>query len=110
MHQVKTLDDVDYIPTQNLNLCFGKASLSGSKLQPQVPNRASHNICYTEAKGLETEFAFLQESDINELPDGILPNPDLGTATVWDNNDANVETLNGKGTCIRIWGLHIKTK
>ena len=33
-----------------------------------------------------------------DVPDGIRCSPNLATACVWDNNDSNTETLDGKDT------------
>lgn len=65
------------------------ASLTGSKLSLQS---------YSETKGLETEFAYSVGSSDRHAPDGIKLNPDLVTTSVWDNNDANEEILDGKAT------------
>ena len=67
------------------------ASLTGSKLSQQILNRSGHSISYSETKGLETEFAYSVESCDRHAPDGIKLDPSLATASVWDNNDANVE-------------------
>ena len=55
-------------------------------------------ISYTETKSLETEFAYSVQDDAKNAPNGIELKPNLATACVWDNNDANVETLDGKDT------------
>ena len=49
-------------------------------------------------KALETEFAYFVVSEDQEAPDRLRLRPNLSTACVWDNNDANIETLNGKTT------------
>lgn len=85
-------------PWKHTMLGLGLASLTGSKVSMQMLNRAGHSINYCEVKGLETEFAYSVESDLQDTPDGIHLKPGLATATVWDNNDANIETLDGKGT------------
>ncbi|ESO95160.1 hypothetical protein LOTGIDRAFT_160926 [Lottia gigantea] len=85
-------------PWKHIALGLGLASLTGSKLSKQILNRAGHSISYSETKGLETEFAYSVESDERDTPDGIRLEPGLATACVWDNNDANIETLDGKET------------
>ncbi|XP_068200383.1 uncharacterized protein [Palaemon carinicauda] len=77
---------------------LGLASLTGSKIALQVLNRAGHSLSYSETKELETEFAYSVSSDGLDAPDGIRLLPDRATGFVWDNNDANVETLDGKST------------
>jgi len=85
-------------PWKHTAMGLGFASLTGSKLSLQILNRAGHSISYSETKGLETEFAYSVESSDRSAPDGIQLDPHLATASVWDNNDANVETLDGKAT------------
>jgi len=75
-----------------------KPSLPGFKLTMQILNRAGHSISYSKTKGLETEFACSVESYEHDTHDGICLDPSLATACVWDNNDANIETLHSKGT------------
>ena len=75
----------------------------------QILNRAGHSISYSEAKGLETEFAYSVESDERDAPDGIHFVLNLATASVWDNNDANIETLDGKQTLYATVGHTYKT-
>lgn len=45
-------------PWKHTALGLGMASLTGSKLTLQILNRSGHSISYTEAKALETEFAY----------------------------------------------------
>jgi len=85
-------------PWKHTAVGLGLASLTGSKLTLQILNRAGHSISYSESKGLETEFAYSVESDERDTQDGIRLDPHLATASVWDNNDANIETLDGKQT------------
>ncbi|XP_041481075.1 uncharacterized protein LOC121428475 [Lytechinus variegatus] len=85
-------------PWKHTVLGLGLSSLTGSKLAMQILNRSGHCISYSESKGLETEFAYTVESKDRDTPDGIQLSPYLGTACVWDNYDANVETLDGKHT------------
>lgn len=85
-------------PWKHTAMGLGVASLTGSKLTLQILNRAGHSISYCDAKGLETEFAYSVSSGSHDAPDGIHLLPDRATACVWDNNDANVETLDGKAT------------
>ena len=40
------------------------------------------------------EYAYTEESDERDAPDGILFDSNLSTASVWD--DAHMETLDGK--------------
>ena len=47
---------------------------------------------------METEFAYSVVSEDQEAPDGIRLRPNLSAACVWGNNDANIETLDGKTT------------
>jgi hypothetical protein len=77
---------------------LGMCSLTGSKLALQILNRSGHSISYSDTKGLESEFAYSVTSDGKDAPDGLCLLPDRATACVWDNNDANVETLDGKAT------------
>ena len=84
--------------TYGIILALGLASLTGSKLVTQILNRTGHCISYSETKGLETEFAYSVAGDEHDAPDGIRLDPNVSTACVWDNNDANVETLDGKET------------
>ena len=79
-------------------LGLGLASITGSKTTMQMLNRVGHSINYTEAKSIETELAYTVESYSQDTPDGIQNSSDLATASVWDNNDGNVETLDGKRT------------
>ena len=79
-------------------ICLGIASLTGSKMVTQILNRTGHCISYSEIKGLETEFAYSAASNESDASDGIRLDPNVATACVWDNNDANVETLDGKET------------
>ena len=72
--------------------------MTGSKQTVQILNRAGHCISYSDAKALETEFAYTVEGRDQQTPDGIKLSPELATATVWDNNDAHVETTDGKST------------
>lgn len=85
-------------PWKHTTLGLGLSSLTGSKLSLQILNRLGHSVSYSEAKGLETEFAYSVESFDRDSPDGIQLYPYLATASVWDNNDASVETLDGKAT------------
>ncbi|KAK3861797.1 hypothetical protein Pcinc_032271 [Petrolisthes cinctipes] len=85
-------------PWKHTAVGLGMASLTGSKLTLQILNRSGHSISYSETRGIETEFAYSVESCDHHAPDGIKLNPGLATASVWDNNDANVETLDGKAT------------
>ena len=85
-------------PWKHTAMGLGMASLTGSKLAVQILNRTGHCISYSETKGLETEFAYSVHHDERDAPDGIRLDPNLATACVWDNNDANVETLDGKET------------
>ena len=64
----------------------------------QILNRTGRCISYSEIKGLETEFAYSAASNESDAPDGIRLDPNVATACVWDNNDANVETLDGEET------------
>ena len=77
---------------------LGIASLTGSKMVTRFLNRTGHCISYSEIKGLETEFAYSAASNESDAPDGIRLDPNVATACVWGNNDANVETLDGKET------------
>ena len=56
--------------------------------------RDTASISYNEAEGLETEFAHSVDAEEWDTPDGIRMNLNLAT----DNNDANIETLDGKQT------------
>ena len=85
-------------PWKHTLIGLGLASLTGSKLTMQILNRLGHCINYSEIKGLETEFAYSVANDQQDTPDGIRLDPSLATGCVWDNNDAKVETLNGKET------------
>lgn len=85
-------------PWKHTALGLGLASMTGSKTSLEILNRTGHSISYSEAKGLETEFAYAVQKEHGDVPDGIKLAPDLGTASVWDNNDANIETLDGKDT------------
>ena len=77
---------------------LGFASLAGSKLAPQILKRESHSIDYCAVKGLKTEFAYGIRSYESYAPDGIRLDPSLATACLWENHDAIVETLDGKGS------------
>ena len=83
-------------PWKHTSLGLGMASLTGSKLVLQILNRSGHCISYIETKSLETEFAYSIKSNERDAPDGIQLDPNLATACVWDNNDANIETPDGK--------------
>ena len=84
-------------PWKQTVIGLGLASLTGSKLALQILNREGHCINYNAVKSLETEFAYSAIS-AEYIPDGICLHPGLATACVWDNNDADVETLDGKST------------
>lgn len=45
-----------------------------------------------------TEFAYSVKSVEGDAPDRIRLDPNLATGSVWENNDAHVETLDGKET------------
>ena len=51
-----------------------------------------------ETKDLETEFSYSVEGDERDALDGIRLDPNLATSSVCDNNDENVETVDGKET------------
>ena len=85
-------------PWKNLVLGLGLSAITSSKLVVQILNRQGHCINYSDVKALETEFAYSVVSEDQEAPDGIRLGPNLSTACVWDNNDANIETLDGKTT------------
>ena len=85
-------------PWKHIAMGLGLSSLTGSRLTMQILNRSGHSISYSDTKGLESEFAYSVTSDGNDTPDGIRLLPNRATACVWDNNDANVETLDGKAT------------
>lgn len=85
-------------PWKHTAMGLGLASLTGSKLSLQILNRAGHSISYSDTKGLETEFAYSVSSEGYDAPDGIRLLPNRSTASVWDNNDANIDTVDGKGT------------
>lgn len=85
-------------PWKHTAMGLGLASLTGSKLSLQILNKAGHSISYNETKGLETEFAYSISSEGRDAPGGIHLLPNRATASVWDNNDANIETVDGKGT------------
>ena len=85
-------------PWKNVAMGLGFSALTGSKLGTEILSREGHAINYTEIKGLETEFAYAVTSEYRDSPDGIHPEPNLATACAWDNNDANMETLDGKST------------
>ena len=85
-------------PWKHIALRLGLASLTGSKLVTQILNRSGHCISYGEVKSLETEFAYSVAVDERHAPYGIRLDPYVATACVWDNNDANVQTLDGKET------------
>lgn len=87
-------------PWQHTAMGLGLASLTGSKLYLQILNRAGHSISYNETKGLETEFAYSISSEGRDALGGIRLLPSRATASVWDNNDANIETFDGKGTLL----------
>lgn len=75
---------------------LGMPSLIGYKLTQEILNLSGHSISHCQTKGLETELLCSVESCNRHAPDGIELSPDLATALVWDNNDANAETLDGK--------------
>ena len=77
---------------------FRVSAITGSKLAVQILNKQDHCINYSEVKALETEFAFSVAENEREAPDGIKLCSNLSTAFAWDNDDANVETLDGKAT------------
>lgn len=85
-------------PWKHTAMGLGFASLTGSKLPLQILNRSGHCISYSETTSFETEFAYSVQSDQRDAPDGVCLEPNLATACVWDNNDANVETLDRKET------------
>lgn len=83
-------------PWKHTVMGLGLASLTGCRLSSQILNRAGHIINCNEAKGLDTEFAYFVSSDDHDAPDGVCLHP--ATASVWNNNDAIVETVDGKAT------------
>ena len=85
-------------PWKHIAIGLGFSSLTGSKLAIQILNRMGHCISYIDAKGLETEFAYSVQVKGSDTPDEIQIKPNLATASVWDNYDANVETLDSKET------------
>ena len=85
-------------PWKQTILGLGLGSLTGSKLAMQILNKEGHTINYKDVKGLETEFAYSALSEEGDTPDGIVRSSGLATASVWDNYDANIETLDGKGS------------
>ena len=66
------------------------------------------SISYNDIKGLETEFAYTDESDERDAPDRILLDPNLSTASVWDNNNTHVETLDGQKLCMPQLATHTR--
>ena len=58
-------------PWKHTALGLGLASLTGSKFVNQILNRLGHCISYSEAKSLETEFAYSVAGDERDAPDGI---------------------------------------
>ena len=72
---------------------LGFASQTGSKTVMQILNRSGHCISYSGAKILETEFTYSLQDVQRETTGEILLQSSLATACVWDNNDANIETL-----------------
>ena len=85
-------------PWKNVVLDLGISAFTGSKLAVQVLNRHGYCINYSEVKALEPEFAFSAAKNDREIPHGIKLISNLSTACVWDNNDANIKTLDGKTT------------
>ena len=85
-------------PWKHTAMGLGLTSLTGSKIAIQIINRTGHSINYSEAKALETEFAYSLEDNERDAPDGICLDQHFATACVWDNNDASVETIDGKET------------
>ena len=85
-------------PWKNLVLGLGLSAKTGFKLVVQVLNRQGYCINYSDVKALETKFAYSVVSEDQESPDGIRLLPNLSTACVWYNNDANIETHDGKTT------------
>ena len=88
-------DRVEEIYCKNTTLDLGLSLLTGSKLSCKFwTERDTASISYNEAEGLETEFAHSVDAEEWDTPDGIRMNLNLAT----DNNDANIETLDGKQT------------
>ena len=85
-------------PWKYTAMVLGYASLSVSKLVMQILYKTGHCIGYSKTKGLATEFGYFIEGDDGDALDGIPLDPNLATASVWDNNDANVEIVDGKET------------
>ena len=85
-------------PWKPIVLGIDLASLTGSKLAMQMLNRSGHCISYSEIKDLETEFAYSVMNEDQVASNGIQLAPSLETACVYDNYDANIETLDGKNT------------
>ena len=85
-------------PWKTLLLGLGIQSMTGSKAALNILNICGHVINYHEVKQYETEIAYSVADSGNECPDGIIHDPHLATGTVWDNNDANIETLDGRDT------------
>ena len=85
-------------PRKNFVFDLGLSAITGSKLVVPILNRRGHCINYYDAKALETEFVYSVVSEDQEAPNGIRLRPNLSAACVWDNNDAHIETLNGKTT------------
>ena len=95
-------------PWKNLVLGLGLSAITDSKLVVQILNQQGHCINYSDVKALETEFAYSVVSEDQEAPDGIRLRPNLSTACVWDNNDANIETLDAKPPGMLLWATPIK--
>ena len=69
-----------------------------SKMILRILNHLGHSLSYDEVKALETEFAFSAETNNQDAHDGVDLNPYQSTGLAWDNNDDNMDIIDGNDT------------
>ena len=92
-------------PAKQICLGMGMKTLTGSRKVIDVLNRFNHSINYHTIEEFETCLAENVSMSNSAIPDGLLIQSGLVTATAWDNYDENVETLSGRGSLHDTFGI-----
>lgn len=97
-------DDIMYVgsrgklkPRKQLLWGIAVKTLTGSKRMLTLCNRYGHAISYGQETTIETEAAEAILARELAVPDGMMAEKGLSTATAWDNYNERRETLNGAG-------------
>lgn len=85
-------------PRKHLQLAMSLKSITGSRKVVEMMNRLGHCVSYSFTEELETELTYSSMKQNYLTPNGLEKVPYLGTSVAWDNYDAFVETIDGKGT------------